>query len=99
MIRRFVDFAQAFDTVSHEHILSSLGQINVDPHVVGLVQETYTNSCTSVEVGGGHTADIQVRVGVKQGDPMSPCFSTWPWIPSSMVSNASVRGTPWQVIR
>ncbi len=63
MIRRFVDFAQAFDTVSHEHILSSLGQINVDPHVVGLVQETYTN---------GHTADIQVTVGVKQGDPMSP---------------------------
>lgn len=68
----FVDFARAFDTVSHEHILSALGQINVDPHVVGLVQQTYTNSCTSVEVGGQHTPDITVRVGVKQGDPMSP---------------------------
>ncbi|KAL0149387.1 hypothetical protein M9458_055308 [Cirrhinus mrigala] len=68
----FVDFAQAFDTVSHEHILSALGKIKVDPHVVGLIQAAYTNSCTSVEVGGRLTPDIQVRVGVKQGDPMSP---------------------------
>uniref|UniRef100_A0A673FSA3 ribonuclease H n=1 Tax=Sinocyclocheilus rhinocerous TaxID=307959 RepID=A0A673FSA3_9TELE len=68
----FVDFAQAFDTVSHEHILSALGQIKVDPHVVGLIQQTYADSCTSVEVGGSCTPDIKVRVGVKQGDPMSP---------------------------
>ncbi len=62
----FVDIAQAFDTVSHEHILSALGQINVDPHMVG------HNSCTSVKIGGGSTPDIQVRVGVKQGEPVSP---------------------------
>ncbi|CAM4574764.1 unnamed protein product [Leuciscus chuanchicus] len=68
----FIDFAQAFDSVSHEHILSALGQINVDPHVVGLIQQIYTNSSTSVEVGGRNTPDIEVRVGVKQGDPLSP---------------------------
>lgn len=44
----------------------------MDPHVVGLIQQTYMNSCTSVEVGGQCTPDIKVRVGVKQGDPMSP---------------------------
>lgn len=49
----FVDFAQAFDTVSHEHILSALGQIKVDSHVVGLIQQIYTDSVTHVEVGGG----------------------------------------------
>ncbi|CAM4574884.1 unnamed protein product [Leuciscus chuanchicus] len=62
----------AFDSFSHEHILSALGQINVDPHVVGLIQQIYTNSSTSVEIGGRNTPDIEVRVGVKQGDPLSP---------------------------
>lgn len=68
----FVDFAQAFDTVSHEHILSALGQMNVDTHVIGLIQQIYKDSTTHVEVKGGITPDIKVRVGVKQGDPMSP---------------------------
>lgn len=37
-----------------------------------LIQQIYTDSSTSVEVGSEHTPDIQVRVGVKQGDPLSP---------------------------
>lgn len=48
----FVDFAQAFDTVSHEHILSALGRMNVDPHMVEVIQQIYTDSTTFVEVGG-----------------------------------------------
>nr|BAC82594.1 reverse transcriptase [Danio rerio] len=68
----FVDFAQAFDTVSHEHMLSVLEQMNVDPHMVNLIREIYTNSCTSVELGRKEGPDIPVRVGVKQGDPLSP---------------------------
>ncbi|KAG1935764.1 hypothetical protein F2P79_019048 [Pimephales promelas] len=57
----FIDFAQAFDSVSHEHILSALGK-----------SKSYTTVLTCVEVGGRNTPDIKVRVGVKQGDPLSP---------------------------
>lgn len=44
----------------------------MDPHVVGLFRQIYANSTTHVEARGGVTPDIKVRVGVKQGDPMSP---------------------------
>ncbi|MGL4478402.1 MAG: reverse transcriptase domain-containing protein [Aeromonas veronii] len=36
----FIDFAQAFDSVSHEHILLALRQIKVEPHMVDLVHRS-----------------------------------------------------------
>lgn len=71
----FIDFAQAFNSVSREHVLSALTQIKVHPHVVGLVRQIYKDMTTSDEVGGGTTPDINLRVGIKQGDPI---FSTLP---------------------
>ncbi|NXY90922.1 POLR protein, partial [Alcedo cyanopectus] len=43
----FVDIAKAFDSVSHRHILYSLQQRGVDPHIVNLVNNMYTdiNTC------------------------------------------------------
>uniref|UniRef100_A0AAR2L5M9 Reverse transcriptase domain-containing protein n=1 Tax=Pygocentrus nattereri TaxID=42514 RepID=A0AAR2L5M9_PYGNA len=69
----FVDFAKAFDSVSHEHILDVLPQRQVDDHVIGVIRDMYTNVISRVEDGrGGATPEIPIRVGVKQGDPMSP---------------------------
>ncbi|NXY12788.1 POLR protein, partial [Atrichornis clamosus] len=44
----FVDIAKAFDTVSHQHILSGLKQRGVDPHIVGLVSDMYENISTYI---------------------------------------------------
>ncbi|NWV86694.1 PO21 protein, partial [Dasyornis broadbenti] len=63
---------KAFDTVSHEHILHGLKEREVDPHVIGLVSDMYENIYTSIATKKTQTDNIQIRVGVKQGDPMSP---------------------------
>ena len=69
----FVDFAKAFDSVSHKHILDVLRRRQVDDHVVRVIRDSYTNVITRVEDGqGGATPDIPIGVGVKQGAPMSP---------------------------
>lgn len=68
----FVDFARAFDSVSHEHFLCVLREMEVDPHVVELIRGSYQDCVTRVETGGRLTPAINMRVGVKQGDPMSP---------------------------
>ncbi|NWT63400.1 PO21 protein, partial [Erythrocercus mccallii] len=44
----FVDIAKAFDTVSHQHIIAGLTQRGVDPHIVHLVKEMYTNITTYI---------------------------------------------------
>lgn len=77
----FIDFAQPFNSVSHEHILSALTQIKVESHVVGLISQIYEDSTTCVEIGGGATPDINVRVEVKQGDPLSPLLFNLPMDP------------------
>lgn len=68
----FVDFARAFDSVSHEHFLCVLRGMQVDPHVVELIRGSYQDCVTRVEIGDRQTPEINMRVGVKQGDPMSP---------------------------
>lgn len=68
----FVDFAKAFDSISHEHILSVLEQRLLDRHVIELIKNSYVDCVTMVGSGGDKTSPINMKVGVKQGDPMSP---------------------------
>ncbi|NWT91032.1 PO21 protein, partial [Lanius ludovicianus] len=63
---------KAFDTVSHQHILYGLRQRGVDPHIVSLVNNMYENIRTCITTGKTQTDHIQIQIGVKQGDPLSP---------------------------
>lgn len=67
----FVDFAKAFDSISHEHILCALEQRRVDNLMIELIQNSYVNCVTRVGTSGPTTPPIDMKVGVKQGDPMS----------------------------
>lgn len=64
--------AKAFDSISHVHILYALRQRMADSHIVGIIQNAYTHCKSKVEVVGGSTPSIGMKVGVKQGDPLSP---------------------------
>ncbi|KAK9521357.1 hypothetical protein VZT92_021173 [Zoarces viviparus] len=68
----FIDFAKAFDTVSHKHMLTILKQKGMDEHVVNLIEDSYRECTTTVGCLEGTSSSIAMEVGVKQGDPMSP---------------------------
>uniref|UniRef100_A0A4W5LF61 Reverse transcriptase domain-containing protein n=1 Tax=Hucho hucho TaxID=62062 RepID=A0A4W5LF61_9TELE len=68
----FVDFAKAFDSVSHEHLQSVLEQRGLDRHIMALIGSTYEKSTTRITIDGVRSSVIDMSVGVKQGDPMSP---------------------------
>ena len=68
----FVDFAKAFDSISHEHILCALMQRQLDLHVIKLIQSAYVDCVTRITINGVKSEGIGLKVGVKQGDPMSP---------------------------
>ncbi|NXC92405.1 POLR protein, partial [Cercotrichas coryphoeus] len=44
----FVDIAKAFDTVSHQHILHTLQQREVDTHIIDLVSNMYKDINTYI---------------------------------------------------
>ncbi|KAK7881390.1 hypothetical protein WMY93_029799 [Mugilogobius chulae] len=66
----FIDLARAFDTVSHPN--PSLLRRRADELVVQLIRDTYTGVEASVKTPSGPTGSIPLRLGVKQGDPLSP---------------------------
>lgn len=68
----FVDFAKAFDSVSHLHIQAVLAQLGVDQHICELLRSAYHGSHARVKMADGSTDRIYLKKGVKQGDPLSP---------------------------
>lgn len=92
----FVDFAKAFDSISHEHILSALEQRNVDQHVIGLIKNSYVDCVTRVGSCGDRTSPIDMKVGVKQGDPMSPLLFNLAMDPLIQALEESDSGLVWE---
>ena len=68
----FIDLAKAFDSVSHKHIRRVLSDRCVDQAIIDLIMDCYDGCSTRVRTGQGFTAKIFMRIGVKQGDPLSP---------------------------
>lgn len=91
-----IDFAGAFDTVSHEHILGALRLKGLDDHVLGLIRDSYVGCASRVKVEGGLTPAIDMRVGVKQGDPMSPLLFNVALDPLIQTLERSGQGFDWE---
>lgn len=68
----FIDLAKAFDTVSHRHLAAVLTHRKVDPLIIDLIMDSYRGCRTRVRTSNGDIKGIAMKVGVKQGDPMSP---------------------------
>ena len=67
-----LDLRKAFDTVSHHSIRRALERFSVDPRLIRYIMESYNGSFTKVHSGSQSTDPIEIRRGVKQGDPLSP---------------------------
>uniref|UniRef100_A0A3Q2XM62 C2H2-type domain-containing protein n=1 Tax=Hippocampus comes TaxID=109280 RepID=A0A3Q2XM62_HIPCM len=67
-----VDFAKAFDSVAHNHILAALKQKGADNLMFDVIKDSYVDCTTRICCGKSRSEVIQMKVGVKQGDPMSP---------------------------
>uniref|UniRef100_A0AAV2JTG5 Reverse transcriptase domain-containing protein n=1 Tax=Knipowitschia caucasica TaxID=637954 RepID=A0AAV2JTG5_KNICA len=68
----FIDLAKAFDTVSHRLIRETLTRRGVDQLVVKVIMDGYRGCSSSIRTIEGPTKEIPIKLGVKQGDPLSP---------------------------
>ena len=72
LVVAFLDLAKAFDTVSHDLIKKGLQRLDVPNQFINAVQDMYTGASTVFSTKAGDTAEISIKQGVKQGDPLSP---------------------------
>lgn len=52
----FIDFAKAFDTVSHNHPWETPEQIGVDDQLRKVIKDSYQDSTTRIRLRGGDAA-------------------------------------------
>jgi hypothetical protein len=67
-----IDFTNAFGSVPHELIFSSLKQRNFPEWTRNIIHDIYTDASSFIELRGSKSQPISWKVGVKQGCPLSP---------------------------
>lgn len=67
----FIDYAKAFDSISHDSIWNALEQQDVPNTYLNILKDIYLKSTSRVKLDQTGPA-FSIRRGVKQGDPLSP---------------------------
>jgi len=65
-----IDFAKAFDSVSHAHVCAALRAKYIPQNTIKLIASTFVGATTAFDKYG--KKKIRLQKGVKQGDPLSP---------------------------
>jgi sorting nexin-29 len=68
----FVDYAKAFDTVSHEALWYKLQKIGIEGKILKVVKSLYTNIKSCVTLNGQRSYYFMNLRGVRQGENLSP---------------------------
>jgi hypothetical protein len=67
-----IDFSNAFGSVPHELILTSMYSLGFPYATVELVRDIYTDDPSKITLTGGETNFINWQRGTAQGCPLSP---------------------------
>lgn len=67
-----VDISKAFDTIPHSMLKSCMLRKGVPISVAEFIRKMYENCKTIIRARGGQEVEIELKRGVKQGDPLSP---------------------------
>lgn len=67
----FIDYKKAFDSISHESIWESLKALNINENYINILKNIYSNSTSRVKLDRVGEV-INIKRGVRQGDPISP---------------------------
>ena len=68
----FIDFKAAFDTIWRKALWKMMRAIGIDPRIVDIVENIYSNAECAVVVNKQITNWFKVKVGVRQGCLLSP---------------------------
>ena len=70
----FVDFQKAFDSVIHAGIKFKLLKMGIGSKFYNIVKDMYSKSRSCIKVKEGLTNFIDLNLGVRQGDNLSPAL-------------------------
>lgn len=72
-----LDISKAFDTVPHSAIEAALQRKRIPSRICKYIRSMYDNCSTAILSNEFQAIHIQIRRGVKQGDPLHPFYSIY----------------------
>ena len=72
----FANFKKSFDTIMCEKLWACLQQLDVPPYLQQAMKAMYTMVFTKVKINGNTHGQEMSNIGVKQGWPVPPTYST-----------------------
>lgn len=67
----FIDFKQAYDSITREKLYEALGKLRIPNKLINLVKMTLHNTSNRILVEGSFSNQFIVKKGLRQGDPLS----------------------------
>eukprot|EP00971_Amphidinium_carterae_P217594 4319431-Amphidinium_carterae.1 len=71
-----LDFSKAFDSISHQKLLSTLKRYHIPPAILNVISAIYTGSRFRATLTQGISETEKQGIGIRQGCPLSPY--RWP---------------------
>ena len=68
----WLDLQNAFGSIPHDAIFTVLSSVGAPEGLVSLLRDVYSGASTDFALSTGHTAEVPIQSGVKQGCPISP---------------------------
>jgi len=68
----WIDLSNAFGSIPHDVINTVLNSIGLPRAFADIVKDMYTNAFATLQSKRGETCPLEIKRGVKQGDPLSP---------------------------
>lgn len=70
----FIDFERAFPNVPHKKLWNKLFEIGLSGKIIRLMKHLYDSSSTRIRLEHGNTENIDISIGLAQGEVLSPLF-------------------------
>lgn len=68
----FVDFKQAYDSISREKLYTILRDFDIPSKLVRIIRATMQNTTGHVRIGGKLSDSFRITEGLKQGNRLAP---------------------------
>jgi hypothetical protein len=88
----WVDYKKAYDSVSHEWLVSVLNLMKIDPKVVSLLTAAMQKYRTTLVCDNSEIGEVKISRGIFQGDSLSPLLFVMALFPLSQLLATSNRG-------
>lgn len=72
----FVDFSCAFDMIPRNCLFYKLSCLGLSTKIIRIIQNSYSNTCSTIWDGSSMSKSFSVEMGVKQGCILSPLLFT-----------------------